>query len=233
MSRLTVGRLVNLGVEPHLGLMTRYLSLFGSYSLVFVGRPLWQEDGSVFYICCWPLPAQSFLGPSPLGLAPIFYCLRFENSLFIAFYDSQGHGRGIQPRLHMGKLTDLTYPGQLYSLRMDHIENIVSTSSSIVVPWFIAGELGLPAIAKQWLSLLAFMSWYCNMRQLFFMILKKDLFHLRIILWHDSWTNKHCFQQFLCCWMLVCFHGNVLTVPLHSKGRLFFVPLLQLSAFIW
>jgi hypothetical protein len=23
----------------------------------FVGRPLWREDGSVFYICCWPSPA--------------------------------------------------------------------------------------------------------------------------------------------------------------------------------
>jgi hypothetical protein len=31
----------------------------------FVGRPLWREEGSVFFICCWPLPAQSFLGPSP------------------------------------------------------------------------------------------------------------------------------------------------------------------------
>jgi hypothetical protein len=41
--RLTVGRSVSqlsLGVEPHLGLMTRYLLLFDSYGLVFVGRPL-------------------------------------------------------------------------------------------------------------------------------------------------------------------------------------------------
>jgi hypothetical protein len=28
--------------------MTRYLLLFDSYGLVFVGRPLWREDGSVF-----------------------------------------------------------------------------------------------------------------------------------------------------------------------------------------
>jgi hypothetical protein len=35
--------------SPHLGLMTRYLLLFDSYSLVIVGRPLWREDGSVFY----------------------------------------------------------------------------------------------------------------------------------------------------------------------------------------
>jgi hypothetical protein len=61
-------------------LMSRYLLLFDSYGLVFVGRPLWREAGSVFCTCCWPLPAQSFLGPSPLELATIFYCLRFETS---------------------------------------------------------------------------------------------------------------------------------------------------------
>jgi hypothetical protein len=35
-----------------------------------------------------------------LGLTIIFYCLRFETSLFVASYDSQGHGKGIGPRLH-------------------------------------------------------------------------------------------------------------------------------------
>jgi hypothetical protein len=39
---------------------------------------------------------------SPLVLATIFYCLRFETSLFVASYDSQGHGGGIRPRLHTG-----------------------------------------------------------------------------------------------------------------------------------
>jgi hypothetical protein len=70
----------------------------------FVGRPLCREDGSVFCICCWSLPAQSFSNPSPLGLATIFYCLRFETSIFVASYDSQGHTGGIRPRLHTGKL---------------------------------------------------------------------------------------------------------------------------------
>jgi hypothetical protein len=51
-------------------------------------------------MCCWPLPAQSFSGPSPLGFETIFYCLRFETSLFVASYGSQGHGGGIRPRLH-------------------------------------------------------------------------------------------------------------------------------------
>jgi hypothetical protein len=38
--RLTVSQSVCLAVEPHLRLMTRYLLLFDSYGLVFVGRLL-------------------------------------------------------------------------------------------------------------------------------------------------------------------------------------------------
>jgi hypothetical protein len=37
-----------------------------------------REDGSVVCNCCWPLPTQSFSGPSPVGLMARFYCLRFE-----------------------------------------------------------------------------------------------------------------------------------------------------------
>jgi hypothetical protein len=54
----SVSQLVNLSVEPHLGPMTRCLLLFDSYGFVFVGRPLWRENGSVFCICCWPLTAH-------------------------------------------------------------------------------------------------------------------------------------------------------------------------------
>jgi hypothetical protein len=77
-----------------------HILLFDNYGFAFVGCPLWREDGSVFCICCWSLPAQSFSDPSPLGLATVFYCLRFETSLFVASYDSQGHGGGIRSRLH-------------------------------------------------------------------------------------------------------------------------------------
>jgi hypothetical protein len=38
--RLTVSQSFSLGVVPHLGLMIRYLILFDSYGLVFVGRTL-------------------------------------------------------------------------------------------------------------------------------------------------------------------------------------------------
>jgi hypothetical protein len=103
--RRSVGQSV-LVQSTHPGLTTRFLFPYGirntsdSYVLDSVGRPLWWEDGSVFYMCRWPLPAQSFSGPSPLGLATIFYSLRVDTSLFVASYDSQGHGGGIRPRLH-------------------------------------------------------------------------------------------------------------------------------------
>jgi hypothetical protein len=42
------------------------------------------------------------LGSSPVSLVSVFYCLRFETSLFVASYDSQGHGGGIRPSLHTG-----------------------------------------------------------------------------------------------------------------------------------
>jgi hypothetical protein len=38
-----------------------------------VKHPVWREDGSVVYNCCWPLP-----GPSPAGLMNKFYSLKFE-----------------------------------------------------------------------------------------------------------------------------------------------------------
>jgi hypothetical protein len=85
-----------------LGLTTRSWLFSDSCGFVGLGRPLWREDGSALCNCYWPSPAQSFSGSSPVGLMAIFYCLRFETSLFVASYDSQGHGGGIRPRLHTG-----------------------------------------------------------------------------------------------------------------------------------
>jgi hypothetical protein len=70
----------------------------------------------VYCICCWPLPAQSFSGPSPLGLKAIFYCLSFETSLSIASSGSQGHSICFPPCLHTVKQRELF---SLYSLHMD------------------------------------------------------------------------------------------------------------------
>jgi hypothetical protein len=37
-----------------------------------------------------------------VGLATIFYCLRFETSLLVASYNPQGYGGDVLPRLHTG-----------------------------------------------------------------------------------------------------------------------------------
>jgi hypothetical protein len=67
-----------LVTSTHLGPNTRFLLPSDSCMFVDVGCPLWWEDRSVVYNCCWPSPAQSFSGPNPAGHMTIFYCLRFE-----------------------------------------------------------------------------------------------------------------------------------------------------------
>jgi hypothetical protein len=79
-----------LEYSTHLGHRTRILLLSDSWWFVDVGRPLWREDWSVVYNSCWPSPVQTFSGPSPVVLVTLFYCLRFETSIFVASYDSQG-----------------------------------------------------------------------------------------------------------------------------------------------
>jgi hypothetical protein len=67
---------------------------------VCMGRSLSRQEGSVVFNCCWTSPAQSFSGPSPVGLATVFYCLRFESSLSVASYDLPGYGGGIRPEYY-------------------------------------------------------------------------------------------------------------------------------------
>jgi hypothetical protein len=40
---------------------------------------------------------QSFSGPNLVRLVTIFYCLIFETSLFVGFYDSQGYVEVFDP----------------------------------------------------------------------------------------------------------------------------------------
>jgi hypothetical protein len=64
--RRSIGQSV-LVSSTHLGLTTRFLLLPDSCGFVDVGRPLWRENGSSVYNCCWSSPAQSFSGSeSPL-----------------------------------------------------------------------------------------------------------------------------------------------------------------------
>jgi hypothetical protein len=60
----------------------------------------------------------------------IFYSLRFETSLFIAFYDSQGYGGGIGPRLHTGELSSTRKRVQI--LRVEAGSNISTVALRVV-----------------------------------------------------------------------------------------------------
>jgi hypothetical protein len=60
--------------------MTRFL--FSAWQLLlYVGRPLWREDGSVIdlYNCLWALPEQLLSGPSPVEHTTVFYSLIWDS----------------------------------------------------------------------------------------------------------------------------------------------------------
>jgi hypothetical protein len=78
MLQLTVSQQSFLVSSIHLWLKTRFLLLSDSCGFVDVRCPLWREDGSVIYNCCWLLPAQPFLDLSPAAPMTIFYCLRLQ-----------------------------------------------------------------------------------------------------------------------------------------------------------
>jgi hypothetical protein len=99
--------------------MTRYLLLLDWYGLVSVGCPLWREDGSVFFRCYWPLPAQSFSGPSPLWLATVFYCVEWTIDGFSVY----------SLRLDNTENTSVTWQW----IYVNNIENISCDTGSIVV----------------------------------------------------------------------------------------------------
>jgi hypothetical protein len=87
--RPTVSRPVCLGIKHPSGTYDQIFVIVRQLLVCWCGRSLWREDGSVVYNCSWPLPVQTFSGPTPMGLVTIIYCLRFETSLFVASYDSQ------------------------------------------------------------------------------------------------------------------------------------------------
>jgi hypothetical protein len=106
--------------------MIRYLLFFDSYDHVFVGRPLWREDGSVLNMLL-ALASVVFLVSESLGTRDHIYCLTFETSLFVASYNSQGHGGGIRPRLGS-----------------EPTENTISNNSSIVACVCVTAGTYLP-----------------------------------------------------------------------------------------
>jgi hypothetical protein len=94
----TDGKSISLGVEAHLRLMTRYLLLFNSYGLVFCEALSDEKTGLSFVYVTGPRQRILSQFRLPWDSLPSFYCLKFYTSLFVASYDSQGHGGSIRPR---------------------------------------------------------------------------------------------------------------------------------------
>jgi hypothetical protein len=125
--------------------MTRYVLLFDNYCLANVGRPLWPRGRVCLLYMLLTLASAVFLRSEYLGLATVIYCLRFETSLFVASYDSQGHGGGIRPRLHKGEHFNWLYPLLITSEHGPYREH----SSFVFAPGLLAAEMCLP---RRWIA---------------------------------------------------------------------------------
>jgi hypothetical protein len=116
------------------------------------------EDRSVVYSCCWSLPAQSFSGPSPLGLMTTSYCLRLKTPLTWRARSRYLYPPGtgwpgyalrhwvpfLSPPMTRNAMVEVFNPtstwedfvilrlSSLYNLRSDCRENTASNSSSVL-----------------------------------------------------------------------------------------------------
>jgi hypothetical protein len=77
--------------------MTRYLLLFGSYSLVLCGVPSLAKGWVCLLCMLLALASAVSLGSESLGTR--------DHILLSQIWDSQGHGGGIRPRLHTGLIS--------------------------------------------------------------------------------------------------------------------------------
>jgi hypothetical protein len=129
--RSSVGQCV-LVSSAHLGLTTRFC-----YSQTVAGMLMWGALSDERTGLPFTIPAglcQSFLGPSPLGLAYIFYCLRFDSPNLegqVPVFISPGNRVARLYPQALGSLFVASYVSQGYG-GTDRIENTVSIDTSIV-----------------------------------------------------------------------------------------------------
>jgi hypothetical protein len=157
MLRLTVSRPVCLGVNPSFGVRDQVLVTAKHLCVCKVGLPLWREDRSVVYNCCWSQQRSHSRSPSPTGLMTIFYCLRFEihpvkaRSLYLypsgsesprciprhwASFSSTPATRGDKRRINQ----QLNYWSSLFRPGTDYTENVSSINASSPVVLSLPGK---------------------------------------------------------------------------------------------
>jgi hypothetical protein len=88
---MTVSQPVSLGVDPHLGLMTRYLLLFDSYGFAFCGAPSLTRGRVCLLYMVLALASAVFLGSESLGTRDHILLSQIWDFPFVASYDLQGH----------------------------------------------------------------------------------------------------------------------------------------------
>jgi hypothetical protein len=131
--RLSVGQSV-LEETNHLGFTTRFVLLSDSCGFVEMRSSLWREDRSITYNCCWFSTVQSFSGPSPVGLATIFYSPQIRDFPFRRFLRLAGsRWRYSTPPPH-GTISRIHEPAAFYNCHAAQTE-VTASNDSITVSY--------------------------------------------------------------------------------------------------
>jgi hypothetical protein len=101
--RLTVSQSVSLGVEPHLGLMTKYLLLFDSYGIVLFWGALSDERTGLYLVyAAGPCQASLYRVRVLWYSRPYFTVSDLRLPFSSPPTTRRVTGGGIRPRVHTG-----------------------------------------------------------------------------------------------------------------------------------